>query len=332
MKPQSTQITPHSGRRVGYARVSTDDQDTVAQRDALQRDGCTILYEDIASGAKRARPQLKRCLDSLREGDVLVVHRLDRLARSTLHLLEIIEDLSARKITFRSLRDTFDTSTPQGRLMLTMLAGIAEFERSLIRDRTRAGVAAARERGAKFGNPAFMRKDPIAIALMKSTQSDTYLARTRDESARWRHLVERHRPELAWPVVLRMINHAHYRDRNRLTMPTMLRHVKRLVAAGDIHPAVLGRARTPTNLSPTEVDAASAARDILAENPAMSLRAIGAELEARGIRPVRATTWSAQTVKALIQREDPSRLDKISKTDETMGKIEADQPPRGDKK
>jgi DNA invertase Pin-like site-specific DNA recombinase len=138
--------------RVGYARVSTDGQSVDAQLQLLHQAGCERTFHETASGAKTARTQLRRCLSSLRPGDVLYVVRLDRLARSTCDLLNILADVVERRAEFKSLNDTWaDTTTPHGRLMLTVLGGLAEFERELIKARTSEGRKQAQARGVKFG-------------------------------------------------------------------------------------------------------------------------------------------------------------------------------------
>ena len=141
-----------SGLLLGYARVSTDDQDLNNQRAELQAAGCTKLFSEKITGTRRDRPELERMLDHLRAGDVVTVTRLDRLARSTRDLLDIAEQLQAKGAGLRSLAEPWaDTTTPAGRMVLTVFAGIAEFERSLIIERTRRGREAAKARGVKFG-------------------------------------------------------------------------------------------------------------------------------------------------------------------------------------
>jgi hypothetical protein len=122
---------------IGYARVSTDEQDTFAQLGELQRVGCATIFEDRASGASRSRPKLASALAAVGQGDTLVVVRIDRLARSLSHLLEMVEGLRAKGAYFRSINDPIDTSSPQGMLMTQMLGAFAEFERALIRERSR---------------------------------------------------------------------------------------------------------------------------------------------------------------------------------------------------
>jgi len=136
----------------GYARVSTDGQTLDAQLHALREAGAESTFRETASGAKADRAQLRRALDQLSAGDVLVVTRLDRLARSTRDLLNVLAQIAAKEARFRSLADTWaDTTTPHGRLMLTVLGGLAEFERDLIRSRTTEGRARAKLRGVKLG-------------------------------------------------------------------------------------------------------------------------------------------------------------------------------------
>src|SRR3954454_23506559 len=150
---------------IGYARVSTDDQDLTLQHLALKEAGCRRIHEEKVSGARRDRPQLDRLLEQVRESDVVVVSRLDRLARSTRDLLEIAEQLNEAEAGLRSLREPWaDTTTPAGRMVLTVFAGIAEFERELIQERTRSGRVAAQARGVRFGRPPKLTGDQIALA------------------------------------------------------------------------------------------------------------------------------------------------------------------------
>lgn len=138
--------------RFGYARVSTDDQTTALQADALKQAGCSRVYEDKASGkASVARPQLEECLADLREGDTLVVWRLDRLGRSLPDLVRIVTELEQKGVAFESLTERIETSSASGKLIFHVFAALAEFERNLIRERTKAGLAAARVRGRVGG-------------------------------------------------------------------------------------------------------------------------------------------------------------------------------------
>ena len=139
--------------KVGYARISTFDQNLALQLDALKQAGCERLFQDVVSGSKAERQGLKDALDFMREGDCLVVWRLDRLGRSLSHLITLIGDLEKRKITFHSLQESIETSTSGGKLIFHVFGALAEFERNLIRERTMAGLQAARARGRKGGRP-----------------------------------------------------------------------------------------------------------------------------------------------------------------------------------
>ena len=138
-------------QRIGYARVSTDDQNLDLQRDALQKSGCALIYEEAASGKATDWPELEQCRKALRAGDTLVVWRLDRLGRSLPDLVQIVVDLEQRGIAFDSLTEKIETSSEAGRLVFHVFAALAEFERNLIRERTHAGLTAARARGRKGG-------------------------------------------------------------------------------------------------------------------------------------------------------------------------------------
>jgi DNA invertase Pin-like site-specific DNA recombinase len=138
-------------QRIGYARVSTDDQHLDLQRDALAKARCGVIYEEAISGKNTARPELEQCLKALRTGDTLVVWRLDRLGRSLRDLVQIVADLEQRGIDFESLTEKIETGSAAGKLQFHVFAALAEFERALIRERTQAGLAAARARGRAGG-------------------------------------------------------------------------------------------------------------------------------------------------------------------------------------
>lgn len=144
-------MTNDTSSRIGYARVSTDDQNLDLQRDALQLAGCSSIYEDTASGKDTARPELVHCLKALRPGDTLIVWRLDRLGRSITDLLQLAADLNKRGIAFESVTEKIETGSAAGRLVFHVFAALAEFERNVIKERTRAGLTAARQRGRTGG-------------------------------------------------------------------------------------------------------------------------------------------------------------------------------------
>lgn len=153
------------GMLIGYARVSTVDQDLTLQIDALTKAGCERIFTDKASGAKSDRPGLVDALEFARSGDALVIWKLDRLGRSIRGLIELAAGLSARNVDFRSLTDGFDTATPSGRLLFHILASVAEMERELIRERTIAGLAAVRAKGGSGGGrKAVMTPEKIDTA------------------------------------------------------------------------------------------------------------------------------------------------------------------------
>ena len=165
---------PDESRLVGYARVSTGSQDLDLQLDALQKHGVAkgLIFTDKASGAIRERPGLDACLHELHRGDVLLVWRLDRLGRSVRHLVTLIDQLKEIGVGFRSVCDgAIDTTTPSGELIFHVFAALAQFERQLIRERTKAGIAAARARGRKGGRPP-MRPDEPKVVLAKKLYGD----------------------------------------------------------------------------------------------------------------------------------------------------------------
>ena len=154
---------------VGYARVSTKDQTVDLQVDALTQAGCTKVYTEVISGARAERPVLEQLLETLRAGDVLVIWKLDRLGRSLTHLLAIVTDLITRQIGLKSLNDPIDTTTPQGRLIFNLFASLAEFEREVMRERTQAGLSAARARGRLGGRPKGIPHKAEATAYAAET-------------------------------------------------------------------------------------------------------------------------------------------------------------------
>jgi DNA invertase Pin-like site-specific DNA recombinase len=159
--------------RIGYARVSTDDQTLDLQRDALERAKCRRIYEEHASGKNTTRPELEEaCLKSLRAGDTLVVWRLDRLGRSLGNLIQLTNELQSRRIDLESLTEKLDTGSPTGKLVFHVFAALAEFERNLIRERTLAGLKAARARGRQGGRPRKLQPKELKTirALLKTAE------------------------------------------------------------------------------------------------------------------------------------------------------------------
>lgn len=157
-------------QRIGYARVSTDDQHLDLQRDALQQAGCGVIYEEAASGKNTARPELEQCRKALRAGDTLVVWRLDRLGRSLPDLVQIVAELEKRGVYFESLTEKIETGSASGKLQFHVFAALAEFERGLIRERTQAGLIAARARGRAGGRKP--KLDDQQVREIKALLSD----------------------------------------------------------------------------------------------------------------------------------------------------------------
>jgi DNA invertase Pin-like site-specific DNA recombinase len=149
---------------VGYARVSTQDQNLFLQLDALKETGCHKIFTEKASGAQRERPELTAALDYMRQGDTLVVWKLDRLARSLKQLIETVEKLESQEIGFQSLTEAINTTTSGGRLIFHIFASLAEFERSIIKERTLAGLSAAKRLGRVGGRPPSLKAEDLMIA------------------------------------------------------------------------------------------------------------------------------------------------------------------------
>lgn len=166
---------------LGYARVSTQDQNLDLQLNALQKAGCHRIFQEKVSGSQRIRTELQRLLDQLRPGDTVVVWKLNRMARSTRDLLEIADTIRAAGASFKSISEPWaDTTNHVGKMIMTVFAGIAEFERDLIRERTGAGRSAAKERGVRFGRPLKLNDEQRELAqrLINEGKSVREIART----------------------------------------------------------------------------------------------------------------------------------------------------------
>lgn len=160
--------------KIGYARVSTRDQSLDMQVEALQNSGCEKIYQEKISGSTKDRPELAKLLEHLREGDTLIVWRLDRLGRSLKNIIDLVLDLSQKKVNIKGLTDGVDTGTTNGRLFLNFMASFAEYERELIKERTKAGLSAARTKGRMGGRPKGMKPEAIAkIKILRSLCQDT---------------------------------------------------------------------------------------------------------------------------------------------------------------
>ncbi len=155
--------------KLGYARVSTKDQGFDLQEDALSKFGCNKIYKDVASGARQDRPSLNAMIEAVREGDTIVIWKIDRLGRSLRHLVELVNTLIEKKIGLVSLNDPIDTTTAQGRLVFNIFSSLAEFERELIKERTQAGLSSARARGRLGGRPKGLTDKAQATACAAET-------------------------------------------------------------------------------------------------------------------------------------------------------------------
>jgi len=173
--------TNYPTMKIGYARVSTQDQNLEIQNELLKDAGCERIYQEKVSGAKRARPELERLLDTLRQEDIVVVWKLDRLARSTRDLLEITDTIKKAGARFMSISEPWaDTTSPANKMVMTVFSGIAEFERELIRERTSTGRMHAKKRGVRFGRPQRLSQEQreLAYRLMEEGKSVRQVATT----------------------------------------------------------------------------------------------------------------------------------------------------------
>lgn len=281
------------GRLLGYARVSTEDQATRAQEDQLRAAGCTLIYRERCSGVSRARPELGRLLAQIQPGDVLTVVRLDRLARSVRDLLEIVEALQSKGAYFRSLSDPIDTSTPQGMFSLQVLGAVAQLERALISERTKAGIAAARAQGKRPGNPGLRNGDKAALAKASAARRRRYVRDLIAGMDEWMPTVRRMRPDHPWDVVVRTLNAS---SACKWTPERLRRSVRRLASEGLVDRELLGRARARRHSERATVVVAG----IIMANPHLSLREIAAKLQAINEPTTRGRArWAASSVKAL---------------------------------
>jgi DNA invertase Pin-like site-specific DNA recombinase len=278
--------------------VSTEGQGTDPQLDELRAAGCAAVLEEHASGADRSRPVLARLLREIRPYETLVVVRLDRLARSVSHLLGVIEQLEAGGAHFRSLRDPIDTSTPQGIFSLQVLGAVAQLERALIAERTKAGLQAARRRGRVGGNPGLSAGDPAAISRLQASRDATHLNGVLAQLDSWLPTVRRMRPEQPWGDVVRVLN----RDQaGTWAVERLRRTVRRLVDEGIIEARLLDRARRQGG----DDRLVRLVANIAAAAPDRTLQQIAAQLETMRERTPRGgTRWHPSSVKHLLTRAE----------------------------
>ena len=290
---------------IGYARVSTDEQDTAGQHRELLAAGCTVIIEDKASGGSRDRPKLAQALERVRGGDTLLVVRIDRLARSLSHLLEIVETLRAKGAYFKSINDPIDTSSAQGMLMTQMLGAFAEFERALIRERTRAGLKAAVARGAKPGNPRMRTRDPMAIAEIRYTLNERHINELIDGRQRWLPTVLRLRPHLPWSVVVRQLRTISPPVRS-FTERTLVKACSKLVKAGYADASILN----PAPRLPQDTRVARLVADRLRSHPEATLRDMASWLsrDLREPTPRGGLKWSPEGVRRAVAQAEKLHL------------------------
>ena len=288
-------------RLIGYARVSTDEQATEAQEIELRSAGCDVIVQEHGSGASRARPALSKLLREINAGDTLIVVRLDRLARSVSHLLEVIEDLTAKNAHFRSLRDPIDTSTPQGMFSLQVLGAVAQLERALISERTKAGIKAAKSKGKLPGNPGIRERRPEALAKITAAQRAAYGERVQATANQWLPTVRRMRPDHTWDDIARVLN-----QRDLDWTPERLRRAVKWMVAERMADAALLR-KSPPRLPEDRLMTLVAG--IHSSNPNLTLREIATQLERLHERTPRGgSKWSPSSVKNLIDRARRSGL------------------------
>jgi DNA invertase Pin-like site-specific DNA recombinase len=290
---------------IGYARVSTEDQTLIPQRAALRAAGCAEIFDEHASGGSRTRPQLALALMLVRRGDTLVVTRIDRLARSLSHLLEIVERIRACGAHFRSLSDPIDTAGPSGVLVLQMLGAVAEFERALIRERTLTGLASARAAGRVGGNPGLRNRDPIILAKLAASRRARRLGDLLPEADHWLGMVRQMRPALSWSEVTAAVNDALPAGRRQFTVARLVRCVKLFVGEGLAEAGLLKAAarRRDWRGDAARVRATEGVAALMAGNREMTLAEIATELKRlRHVPPRGGTGWAVSSVKALVDR------------------------------
>jgi hypothetical protein len=254
--------------------------------------GCKIIYKEHASGADRHRPELARALAGIREGDTLVVTRLDRLARSVRHLLEVIDHLREKGAAFRSLGDPVDTSTPQGVFTVQILGAVAELERQLIASRTRAGLKAAIARGARPGNPGVRAGDKEAIAKIQRGRHDTHLSKVLAQVDTWLPLVRKMRPATPWKAIVKVLNDE-AGGGGPWNVERLMRAVRLLVNEHMAEPALMGRAPR----RPAKPGLAVIIAGIRLANPDMTLSQVARQLEEMQVRSPRGKArWTASMV------------------------------------
>ena len=286
-------------RMIGYARVSTTGQSLEGQVLSLRAAGASEIIKETASGGDGQRPALARLLKKISSGDVLVVVRIDRLARSVSHLLSVIETLESRGAGFRSLGDPVDTTTPQGKFALQILGAVGELERALIRERTLAGLSVARKAGRIGGNPRLKARDPEAIRAAARARDDSFFEQINAIGTEWVPYVKRMRPDASWENVVTTINRQIPPPSTPWSASRLQRAARRFVKDGFLDNAVMRRA--PKARASDRLCTIVAA--MVRADPAITLKRIGASLEQmREVTPSGQVSWAPSSVRMLKVR------------------------------
>lgn len=299
---------------IGYARVSTDEQSVDSQIAELKQAGCAEVFHENVSGVSRDRPQLKAALRRVGSGDTLVVVRIDRLARSLENLLDLINGLERKGAQFKSLADMIDTGSPQGRFTLHIIGAVAEFERALIRERTKAGVRAAKAAGKVPGNPGLVAGDEAAHAKVAQARDARLSERVAAGASEFLPVVQKLRPAQPWDRIVDVLNASKKARPGDNTAPwtrdALIRAVKRLVAAGLADQSLLKaaprRSKKAEAFNSRLLELVATIHNA-ADGKKPTLAKIGRQLERQGIRTVTGSkTWAPSSVKALLDkaRED----------------------------
>jgi DNA invertase Pin-like site-specific DNA recombinase len=286
-----------AGRTIGYARVSTTGQTVAAQVAGLKAAGCTTIFEETGSGADRDRPELAKCLASVRPGDVLIVPALDRVARGLQHLLEVVDVIKRAGGHFRSIREAaIDTSSISGMLLVQIIGAIAQFERELIRERTRLGIRAAMARGKKMGSPGLRARDKGALQTMTDARVKAHTARLVAASGDWLPIVAAMRPLSTWEDTLAVVNQ---RGGAPWSEERLRRGARRCVQQGLLDPSVLDRAER----KPPDSRLLMLVCAIKMADPAKSVREIAKQMMQMHERSPRGgAAWSPSSEHALLVR------------------------------
>jgi DNA invertase Pin-like site-specific DNA recombinase len=296
---------------IGYARVSTTGQSLEGQVNTLEESGASHVVEETGSGGDKDRPALRKLLKSIRLGDILLVVRIDRLARSVSHLLEVIEELEGKGAGFRSLGDPVDTTTAQGKFTLQILGAVAEFERALIRERTMAGLATAKKAGRIGGNPKLRARDPEALKTVGKARDDRFFDEINEAAAEWLPIVRRMRPESSWKAVSETINRQSPAPSHPWSPDRVKRATLRFIKDGLLDGKIMARA--PKSQPSDRI--ATVVAGMINADPKVTLKRIGSTLEhMRERTPSGKDQWSLSSVKML--RDRAARLGLIVKVNQ----------------